>query len=553
MISDIVKQELEQFADVWGVGLESFPNYRLDGRWPTLGVIDYMTEPLRQRTKFYPFEQDIIRYSACYVGEMLHRIWAEAGIESRVEDSSQGIRISLGAAVESARTTPLHVKLQLELSRQLAALPFSVGSHHDHPVLVPGFRQLVPRWVMSIALGESASIEGALDSAARAQLGERRGAVLNSIAKQCAEWFARVAPDDTLTQLPELYSALLYSPGSPREEWPVLSGIDRLLAFQAEYEIPARQMNELAIRLACCPEELLSHIGFAYAVAVCPGPLSSELLSIGHSKGTYGALLRYASQRVRERLGLPDDWIDATEARVDDLSRVSVEIEAGLFPWLAISPKRLLDVGRDEQLRQLLKACRSFDIGAAVAAADALVEQDPQDIDYAAQRIFLKLVVQDTEGAKIELERIRKLSIRGIHARCENLAGVIAVGDGDYYASERCFADARVAAASEPSLFAEIANSCGWAQVCQGRVREALISFEDALQSSPGHLLAEINRIGCLLKLQEATEAEGHLERLLRSGPADRSVFLGLAQGLVARIYADQIAVEEEEPLSRAA
>ncbi len=550
MIAEIVREELARGAAVWGTELDKFPSYQLDGSWPSLGVIDFLTEPLRQRTKFYPFEHDILRYSAAYVGELLHQVWETAGIESRLEDSSQGIRIVVAG---SPQTPPIHIKLEHELGRQLAILPDSLSFKHNHPVLVPGFRQLVPRWALGIALGESISIEGAMDSAVRTQLSKLRSTVLGELAKQCAQWFSRVAPDDTLAQLPELYTAILYSPAVAREEWPVLNGVEQLVAFKAEYNIPAKRMTELAIRLACSPEELISHVGFAYAVAMCSGPLPSELLSIAQSKGTYGALLRYAAERVRERLGCGSDWIDAESLKGDELGRIEVEIEAGLFPWIALRPERLLEVSKDEALRTLLRACRAFDIGAALAAADVLAERNPSDIDFAVQRTYLYLLMQEPAAAQAELERVRSISVRGIHARCENLAGVLALSSGNYIESERCFADARVAAAAEPWLFAEIANSCGWAQVCQGRIREALGSFEDALQSRPGHLLAEMNLISCLLTLNLVEEAERHLEQLLLRGPADRHVFVGLARGIIARRYPDQIAAENERPLSEAA
>src|SRR3712207_2833311 len=93
MISAIVKERCEAFRNFWNDNLAVSSAYMLDGTWPSLGVLDLLTDSSRGRKELSQFEDAIIAGTAAYLAVMAHECWSLMGVSVAVEDRGYGVMI----------------------------------------------------------------------------------------------------------------------------------------------------------------------------------------------------------------------------------------------------------------------------------------------------------------------------------------------------------------------------------------------------------------------------------------------------------------------------
>ena len=94
MIDEQVIEATKAFQDFWNEIFSEHKRFRLDGAWPSIGVIDRILLPLRGREKLDAEELVLIRGAAAYIGIFAYSYW------SMFPDTEVELTASLDAKLE---------------------------------------------------------------------------------------------------------------------------------------------------------------------------------------------------------------------------------------------------------------------------------------------------------------------------------------------------------------------------------------------------------------------------------------------------------------------
>lgn len=369
MVSEVILHEIEELKLVWGRHLAKVPTLVLDDSWPSVGVLDLMTHPLRRRVDLMPFEISLVRGVSAYIAKLIYESWKEMGAEVTLQDTENGITVRAVRGPKIPHGESISAFVERDVAQLLARLPNPLPIFNDFSRLITSDQQVLPTYTLAMCLGLSPFLEGQWTKESVVTMEDEVAKVTRLLARQCAEWYARVYPDEPLGQVPELYLfGLVFPPLLMDEEWPAMHGVAGLCEFAKEYGVSIRQIERVANNLALCPDEQLSHIAFAFAAAVLDGVPAPSLAALAQSKGTFVGTLRPAVVSVRERLGLGSDWLNLEEINYDQLVQIRREQELGFLPWLAISADKLATVAYDPELKDLVNASLRFDLSMQFAS-----------------------------------------------------------------------------------------------------------------------------------------------------------------------------------------
>lgn len=551
MVSEAILREIEELKLVWGKHLAKVPTLVLDDTWPSVGVLDLMTHPLRRRVDLMPFEIGLVRGVAAYIAKQIYDSWKEMGAEVTLEDTERGItvRASRGPKIEPGTVVSAYV--ERDVAQLLVRLPNPLPILNDFSRLITSEQQVLPTYTIAMCLGLSPFIEGSWSKESLTSMEREVGKVTRHLARSCADWYARVYPDEPLGQVPELYLfGLVFPPLLMNEEWPALHGVDGLCDFAQSYKVSVKQLERFAANLARSPEEQLSHIGFVFAAAVLSDDPSPELAALAQSKGSYVGTLRAAMVKARTLLGLGGDWLELDDIHFEQLAQIRREQELGFLPWISVSANKLATVPFDPELKQLVHASLHFDLLQATRLAQKLIEDTPQDLELRVQRIYLELVAKNIDRADALLKELLTEPECDDEPRVNNIAGIMALARGHHSAADVYFLRAKSQVVGQPFLSADMINNYGWTKVCRDRYDEALLAFDEAITIYPGYLAAHISRVGVLYRLNLIEEADKARRALARFAPTDRRVFLGLTYPVIQEFMSGE-APEEESTVKR--
>lgn len=115
MIEQPVRKEANRFANFWNELFIDYPKLKLDFTWPSVGIIDKILFPLRNKKLFNSVDYDFIKGAAAYIGIITYKNWSnypdvkcELKLEGDqvkdfilyAEDGDKKINIKLGKSVE---------------------------------------------------------------------------------------------------------------------------------------------------------------------------------------------------------------------------------------------------------------------------------------------------------------------------------------------------------------------------------------------------------------------------------------------------------------------
>ncbi len=534
MVSEVILKEIEELKQVWGKHLAKIPTLVLDDSWPSVGVLDLMTHPVRRRVDLMPFEIGLVRGVAAYIAKRIYDSWREMGAEVTLEDTERGITVCAkrGPKIPSGQTVSAYV--ERDVAQLLARMPNPMPIFSDFSRLITSDQQVLPAYTLAMCLGLSPFIEGPWNKESLPTMEDEVAKVTRHLALSCAEWYGRVFPEEPLGQVAELYLfGLVFPPLLMNEEWPVLHGVDGLSEFANSYKVSQRQLERLANNLALAPEDQLSHVGFVFAAALLKGEPSPALAALAQSKGSYVGTLRPALVRARAQLGIANDWLELDEIQFEHLSQIRKEQELGFLPWIATSAEKLATVAYDPELKQLVEASLHFDLATAMKLSQKLVEDTPQDLELRVQRVYFEFVARNVDRAEALVRELLSEPDCEDEPRVNNIAGIVALARGNFAAADVYFLRAKSQSVNHSFLLADMINNYAWTKVCRERYDEALIAFEEAITHYPGFLAAQISRVGVLYRLNLLDEGDKARRALAKLAPTDRRVFLGLTYPVI--------------------
>jgi len=530
VIRDDVQNRAQAFQATWSKRLSPAPVLRLDSTWPSIGVVDLITFTLRTLTDLNSEEAEQLKNASSYMASLAHQCWTSFGAQVVLEDTNEGVilRAQGGEYLDSGEEHKFEVEKEFGTMLQVASI--------EIPVLADFFRPVNfdSNWVSPFSLGVMLGLNPMgsgpwLDR----ELGEIQPQIDNGtreLARTCAEYYAKVFPDEPLGQVAELYLGdLVYPPSMMKEELPALDAVDGVLRFCKEYKIGAQGLLDLSSNLARTPDELLSGAGIALYGALGEGDPSPEMLAVAEAKGVYMGLLRPAMLKAREGVELEGEWIGNESYGDAEAKRFEFELKMGFLPWVKLSSKRLFKPGNAEPLNYLLSALAYFDMERAMSICDDLISETPMDIEVRLQRIYLDVLSGEFDKADKGFRALLTEPGCESNSKLFHLWGLSDLLSSDSDATVEHLKKAYQLGGEEPHLQIEILNDYAWALISVGQLDDALDVLEEAKGRKVQSVTEMLNQAFALQNMGREREAAAIRRSLYRLTPTDRRVFSNLA------------------------
>lgn len=516
------------FVAKWGEAFATLPSLALDGTWPSIGVLDLIALPLRNKEQLNSEELGTVRGIAAYLALLCAECWESIGATVQVTRGPQGVMVSTSAGPGIGEGESVIHYIERDLLNFLKRVPESHEVLPGHTRIISNEEQLLPQFTLGRCLGLSPYGTGPWRRMPLESWGDQLSAIVKHLAMQCATWYERVHPDEQIGQIAELYIyGLIFPPPFLFHSWPTLEGVQGVAAFCERYKLTLPQLAQTAYNLAFSPLETISDVGFVLFAAL-DVKVDDRMRMLVQSKGSRTAMLRQALLEARKWAGGEGEWLDETEKLSASAQQVvQRELDLGFLPWVTLEHERLISHPDQPLLRDFIRATTVFNLKRAQRIVAELVTESPDDLSLRVQQSYLYVVACDGAGA---VQGVRSALSTPKADECSSLLvlhGVLQLGAGDYQAARNDFERAVTLCEVGSWQWADALNNLGWACVLAGAFADADRSFTSALQAQPGFLVAALNQIGVLYRLERSSEADELRAWLTAQLPSDRRVFVG--------------------------
>lgn len=533
MRSISLSEELDSFVHWWQPFLGRARGLVLDGTWPSIGVLDYLTFHLRLRPRLEPSDALIIRGAATYLAAHTADAWEAAGVPALADIDERGafVRV-LDEAPAPWRGDVLRV--QTALSKLLRSLPSPLPFLGDLARPISLEHNAISPFALGCSAGLSPWIEreqGAppapdVDPTGASAARRRVELLAKHLAAECAQSYERAHPEELLGQVAELYlNDLIFPPLYVDEAAPAVRGARSLMRYFKELDVARSAALALCTNLAASADEAISCIGFVCAAALTEGPVDAQLVAVGQSKGRLTGVLRPALLAAREELTGAADWLGGETLSEDSVHRMHVEEKLGFLPWLYMDVMDLVASRSSPGAREAMAALLDYDFEKGKAGYDRAIVEEPGMIALRTQRIFLDLITGSLERAADSLRALAAEPSAELSPRFHELRGFVSLAELDTASAVRHFSAALRVSNVSPTMYANLANNLAWSHMLRAEFPQALIALDDGLREAKFPVTLLLNKAHCLWQLGDAGGKAAVERELFRRAPFDRRVF----------------------------
>lgn len=406
-ISREVRDSAIKLIGWWQEASEDIALLQLDGTWPSIGVLDLLTNFLREG-EVVGEKADFLDSAAAYAAGVIADAWSPLASEVLITHRD-GASLTIGAQLKDSEAV-IEVDLFNSLKHVLqpslvfdGKVPSVDGCvrkpTHEDNILCPV--------MLGLTLARSPLIHFSETRDAQSWVMEHSEEVVRVLARQTSAYYKRVFPDEKVGQVSELYlRSLVYPPLGMEDDYLGETAISDCIEFAGEFELGRDSILRFAYNLSLTADELLSSVGLVIYTALSHGDLPPQVLTAAANKGRNLYLLRSGIQEVRGKLLGVSDWSDDLSLNDDDAWHgFQREQRAGFMPRLAITREQFAD--RD--VRGVLHLIAKLDLPKAVKKLSHLIGRQPHNYTLRINRALLFLFMGDIERAKGEIDGMSKI------------------------------------------------------------------------------------------------------------------------------------------------
>lgn len=527
MVSDSVKDIVEDFNLRWRRIAERAPVLRLDGGWPSVGILDLLTYGARGVANLADQERELVRVAAASLATMTERCWSRFGVTVTADLGERGVFVEARDQRSGSSQVVFSVEIEQELAKILQAPqhPFPILGSYARPI---GREQnLVSPFALGLLVGLTPYGDGRWLAETPESFRENIDSAVKELARSSAERYEILFPREQLGQVAELYlNNLIYPPTMMEESIPLGGAVMGMLEFFREYQVSREQMRQVAHNLALSSDDTLAHAGLVFYGALSNRIPPPEVIAAAESRGTYMGVLRGAMIALRAELGEERDWLTDSGFVQGDSERFDLEAVMGFLPWLRISKERFRRRKGDAELGALCFALATFDMPESVKILDRMLDLNPGDLELRLQRVYLDMLNGEAELACDKFRSL--LSEPGAEKEVSlfGLWGLAALALGDFEEAELRLGEGfRLINPGDPVQSYQIANNYAWTLILKEKFEKALEILEFATKRSHCPVTGLLNKAYLYLVQGREEEATAIHQQLLELYPLDRRVF----------------------------
>lgn len=519
-----VNQLLLSFKEYWSKYSSSHPSYYLDGTWLSLSVIDQLSFKYRiSIPEMEDPEYHRFREIAAYLSIVLSNIWKEYGLEVKIEDLAES-----GISIQG-KAPDFVVKFNLEdsLSNCLSNLSNSFPVLKDFIRPLAFESSIIPLFLIGPALGWSSEclFPANNDDNERKKIFSVFEKIL---ARQYAEWFSKVRPDNALLQVPELYlQNLIFPLILNSKETPLYSSAIGASRYLKSLGFTKAQLKMIGRDLNYSGDEILSSYGTLLHIASCSYMDVPDKSVISSSKSkNYLLPLQFPSlSKVVEEFGISWQWLGNKLSSKEDIYCYELEKSIGMHPWCILPASDLKAYFKETWFESFFFLLLKFELFDAMKLIEAQLEEKPYDVNLRIQRIKLIMLSQDIEKAHDECKKLLSEPDADSNPIFFNQWGYVMLELAEPDIASRYFKAGIAVCKDNNILKSEIQNNLAWSYMCLGNLEEANPLLLESIKNSANPLTPMLNRMAILWEKRGIEELIELRKASINLAPFDRRVF----------------------------
>lgn len=553
MIDKEINELTSSFSAFFSVVLKDQNRLSLDYSWPSVGSVDLLLSPLRDKPELSDGELNLVLGASAYLGIIAQSCWEYMGAggenssappvkaDLRYDRTAKEVILTATGGRHLKHGEQFSVRITSTLKQILTAPanPFPCFADFARPL--ESGAPVVTLFALGLCTGITPYGEGPWKNLSPSEAKEHLLSPEVFLAKSSAGYYQRVFPTEPFGAEPLLYSTqLILPPNGYNERFFGSRAGHHLARVVKDLEASNDQLLVLAQNLALMPSQQIAFAGFLLGVAVTEEQPKSRLRYFGQTLSSFVPLLKPALAMIRKELGKPDPLELIANGDLEVAEKIlEIERECGLLPLMRDSLTG--DTASTLHLVPKLLPCAYW--GSAELAREALDSfaatqtLNPEQILFG---IFLDVMAGNFKRAHLELQdkdknrALARLDHPALQARRDELVGHVATHLNNPQVALPMFLRAAESYAISPRDRAACYTAHAEILLILGKAPEALASLESGLEIYRS-LRAETLKLELTFRPNDP-EFLTEIERLSKSAPLSRPLFSLLVR---AKVHAE--------------
>jgi hypothetical protein len=512
MISEEIREEAKRFASFWNSKLEVHPQLKLDGTWPSIGIVDKILFSLRAKQIFNKLDVALIKGAAAYLGIIAYKCWSTYPDTicnlSKVGDNTEDylLKASGGEFLKDGQEYSILLCNTIEglLKNHNKELRYFADDTRTF-----GYENNILSSVAAgIVSGLSSHGQGAWGKLNLKKFEVNLIKCAASMAQSSVDFYANRYAGEIFGGSFDLYFPHLMLPPLKYNE-PYLA--NRSTAACANFihsnNLTSPQAKMLAKNLSFSPDESISTAGFVISCCLYQEQAPDWLLFVANCRGINNTVLRPSLELARRAYNISDPIHDLEKGDIQSAkNKIIFEHQLGFMPLLYLSDlDKWLEV-LPENFFYFLTCSSAPESSEILDNFGILSKLNP---DLALQLAFLKL----SSGALLEAEKVLDLNFEGtapenkdLRFRYFEIKSIIAsLKQQDYI---ELIEQAVLTGTNNPVRFASLANQLARHYLQTENFEQALVLCEKINDTCPWWISAQVTRLMGLLAQKKHNEVE---------------------------------------------
>lgn len=505
------------------------PALALDYSWPTVGVIDLITFPLRKKPNLSDLEKELLYMTTAYLGVILSRVWEASKIDHTVQfDELKG---GVCILFKSEKNTQEEYLLTNYIHQIFFSMPqkIEVLKGFKRPFVYDG--NILSSVFLGIVLGNSpigiSPLVSKVDKDKTNQPDEK-SLIERAIARLCSEWFTVRYPEMMLAQVPDLFlQGAVLPPLLYDLEEGISETLDPFISYLNTMKVPLKMVQQLANIFSTCPDEKISYLGTIISLFAYPD--YESLPSQIKASLRYHAHLIPAARKtiLKYRNASLDSEYLLSEFDKKSASIYEYEKKIGTLPWFYFTSSDLMQK-REYEIDNFITSILNFEYDKAYNEISEIVVSYPADIGFRIQHLGLEMLRGDYEYAH-ELAKIlvsepeieKRPDFYSLWANC-----LLKLDEPEI--ALRYFKSVIACSNCTAELKADALNGIAWCYICLRHEEEAMTYLQEAELMGHNPLTVLLNKAYIYRLDTQNTKSRSTLLKAVSILPFDRRVFSNL-------------------------
>ena len=332
MIEDSIRDEANKFATFWNAVLFDLPELKLDGTWPSFGIVDKILFSLRTKDKFNITDLNFIKGAAAYIGVLAYKAWSSFTECELIVVGDNTKDYLLKTKSENKQSILLCKTLEHLLKNSNKEMSFFAEQSR--------FYTFDDNLISSQAAGivSALSPHGSGEWSKLNQKGFEKNLIKAAkvMAESCVKYYKETNGGEFHGSKLELYYPhLVLPPIRYNEPQPGSRSTVALITYCLEQKLSRHEIKGLCKNLTLNPDETISTAGFVISCALIEDKPESWLLNAANSRGISMPFLRPALGLARKAFSVTDFLEDFNNNQLESyLNKIKTEHELGFLPLL---------------------------------------------------------------------------------------------------------------------------------------------------------------------------------------------------------------------------